>query len=141
MDKINFIRNEFPKMLQQLDPHAKGIWGVMNAQQMVEHMSDMFRNANGKLKIPLHTPADKVGAFKAFAMSDKEFKQNTNNPLLPETPDPIKNSSMQASISELQSEVNDFFSFFEKNPSKSGSPCSTSMWCIIANNLGFLNRN
>ena len=119
MDKINFLKNEFPKLLQQLKPDAKGNWGVMNGQQMVEHMSEMFRNANGKLKVPLHTPVDKVEVFKAFALSDKEFKQNTKNPILSETPYPVRNNTMQLAIEEMQNEIDDFFHYFEKHPDSS----------------------
>jgi len=48
-------------------------------------------------------------------MSDKPFKENTVNSLMPEVPAPVKNPSVQEAINELQNEINNFFFTFEKN--------------------------
>lgn len=56
MEKLEFLKIEFPKLVSSLKADDKGSWGVMNAQQMVEHMSDSLRIANGKDKMQLHIP-------------------------------------------------------------------------------------
>ena len=48
-------------------------------------------------------------------LSEKPFKENTANPLLPEVPAPVINISTEEAINELQKEINYFFSVFEKN--------------------------
>ena len=115
-DKEKFIKSGFVNLLQNLNPNAKGQWGVMNAQEMVEHMSYSFRQANGKEKYELVTALENVERMQAFVLSDREFKPNTKNLLLPEVAIPAQKSSMQESIKELKEEIADFFAFFIKHP-------------------------
>jgi hypothetical protein len=116
MNKLDFLKNEFPKLLKKLDPNAKGGWGVMNGQQMVEHMAESIGFATGKNNQSLHTPAEHVGKYKEFAMSDKEFKPNTKNGLMSDTPAPINKSGMEEAIAEVENEIADFIKYFENNP-------------------------
>lgn len=116
--KISFLENDFPKFLQTLDANAKGKWGVMNAQQMVEHISYSLRDANGKSPKRILTPAEHLPKMKDFMLSDKPFRENTKNIELPETPIPVKHSSMQESIEEMKQEWKDFMKAFENNPDK-----------------------
>ena len=115
MDKIKFLEIEFPKLLHSLKPETKGAWGVLNAQQMVEHMSDSIRIANGRDKMQLHTSPAQVDLFKSFAMSDKAFKPNTKNALMGETPSAIRNISMLEAINEMENEMSLFINYFENN--------------------------
>ena len=115
MDKLNFLKTEFPNLLKGLNPDAKGNWGVMNGQQMVEHMTDAFSWASDKHSLKLHTPIEQVGKYKEFAMSDKEFKPNTKNALMAETAYPLRNTSMQNAIAELEKEIECFITYFENN--------------------------
>lgn len=115
MDKLNFLKNEFPQLLKKIDPAAKGNWGVMNGQQMVEHMAESIRMATGKEKQHLHTPVENVEKFKAFAMSDKEFKPNTKNAIMSETPAPTTKADMREAIAEVENEIGDFILYFENN--------------------------
>ena len=84
MNKLNFLKNEFPELLTNLKPDAKGAWGVMNGQQMIEHMAESISYATGNNNQLLHTPVEQVVKYKEFAMGDKEFKPNTKNALLSE---------------------------------------------------------
>lgn len=115
MDKLNFLQNEFPQLVSKLQADTKGVWGVLNAQQMIEHMSDSISFATGKNNQQLISPIDKVDVFKSFAMSDKEFKPNTPNSLLSETPAPAKYDSMEKSIEELKTTIKDFVAYFDNN--------------------------
>lgn len=114
--KENFLRTKLIALLQQSDPHAVARWGKMNMQQMIEHMTDVFMCANGKLKLAIVTPPDKLPAFRDFLMSDKPFKPNTKSPVLPEEPIPLKKHTMQAAIGKLQEEIIHFFEVFDNNP-------------------------
>lgn len=115
MDKLNFLKNEFPKLLQNLRSDAIGNWGVMNGQQMVEHMADSVSQATGKNNQRLHTSLDLVGKYKDFAMSDKEFKPNTPNALLSTTPSPITKTTIQEAINEYNNQMTAFINHFESN--------------------------
>lgn len=115
MDKLHFLKTEFPKLLQTLQPDAKGNWGVLNGIQMVEHMADSVKEATGKLQLTILTPADRVEKMKEFAMSDKDFKPNTPNSKMSATPPPARNQTMQEAIIEFENEVSDFVNYFEKN--------------------------
>lgn len=115
--KIAFLRNDFIFHLKHLAPDAKGKWGVMNGQQMVEHFADTVKNASGKLTLPKVNEGARLEKSRAFLMSDQPFKENTKNPLLAEEPLPLRKPTMQAAIEKLQRELNHFFDVFEKNPS------------------------
>lgn len=115
MDKLHFLKTEFPKLLQTLKPDAKGNWGVLNGIQMVEHMADSVKEATGKLHLTILTPEDRLEKVKEFALSDKDFKPNTQNIKMPTTPSPARNKTMQEAISEFENEVVDFLSYFENN--------------------------
>jgi hypothetical protein len=89
----------------------------MSVQQMVEHMTvDAVRIANGRLKIPLATSSERLPAYREFLMSDRPFRENTNNPLLPNEPRPPYYNTVQAAISALQQELIYFFEAFAENP-------------------------
>ena len=113
-EKYKFLKEEFIPLLEKLNSTDKGKWGVMNAQQMVEHMADYIRIASGKVKIePLFT-GEKLEKSRAFLMTEIPFKENTPNSLLPDVPPPTHQPDMQSAIKELHEELNYFFRSFEE---------------------------
>ncbi|MBK7885041.1 MAG: DUF1569 domain-containing protein [Chitinophagaceae bacterium] len=119
--KLNFIQNELITLLSQLVAGKSSNWGKMNAQQMVEHLSDFFRVSTKKISFPLVTPAEHLPKYKEFLLSDKMFRENTKAPMLPDEPFALKELSMQQAIEKLQEEINSFIAFFE-----SANPGTTS---------------
>jgi len=115
MDKLNFLKNEFPNLLKKLNPETKGAWGVLSAQGMVEHMAESFSQATGLNNQKLHTAPELVEKYKAYALSDKDFKPNTKNGLMSETPAPLLKSSMDEAIAELEKQIANFIQYFETN--------------------------
>lgn len=115
-EKLHFLQNDFIFLLKHLAPDAKGKWGVMNGQQMVEHFIDVLKSASGKLKLPVLNEGERLEKFRAFLMSESPFKENTKNPLLSDSPASTRHSTMQGAIAELQLEMNDLVSLFEGNP-------------------------
>jgi len=115
-EKINFLKNDFIFLLKHLAPDARGVWGVMGGQQMVEHFVDVVKNASGKLKLPMVNEGEKLEKARAFMLSDKPFPENIKNPFISEKPAAVKKATIQASIEKLQKELNYFFDVFEKNP-------------------------
>ena len=115
-EKENFLRTKFIPLLQKLNSDTQPLWGKMNAQQMIEHFTDVMMVASGKIKLPIATPADKLSRLREFMMSEKPFKENTKSPVLGEEPAPLRKHTREASIGKLQEEIIYFFEAFEKNP-------------------------
>jgi hypothetical protein len=115
-DKLNFVLQEFPSILDTIDANVKPKWGKMNLQQMIEHFADSVREANGKVKRDIVTPEDKIVSYYNFLMSDKEFKPETKNPIMPVEPSPVTNTNKEEAIAELRSELKDFVAFYQNNP-------------------------
>ena len=116
--KLNFISTGFVPRLQDLPADAKGKWGKMNGQQMVEHVSGFFKVSTQKIKFPLVTPPEHLPKYKEFLLSDKEFRENTKAPgnVVPDEPRPVRKASMNEALEELQNEIDHFVQFFKDNP-------------------------
>ena len=118
-DKVHFLKHACIPLLQKLNPDQKGKWGKMDAQQMVEHLRDIFKLANGKIVLPLlNTDPDKLAKARIFMMSDRLFQENTRVPVMPEEPRPHKYASLQEAISKTEAELNDVFAVYAADPSK-----------------------
>jgi hypothetical protein len=110
-----FLKERAIPLLSKLSSHTKGEWGIMNAQQMVEHLSDAVKNASGKLLLPSLTEGEQLEKMRSFLLSEKPFKENTQNPLMPESGAALRQPDMQSAIEKLQSELDYFFSAFEND--------------------------
>lgn len=118
-EKENFLLNEYILLIKTIDENQEPVWGKMNVQQMIEHMTDSFRIADEKDKEEkIITPADRLEASYQFMMSDKPFKQNTVNVLMPTEPPSTRHELLEDSIMELDNEIMDFHNFFKDNPDK-----------------------
>ena len=107
--KADFLKNQYTKILTQLDAATPAKWGKMNVQQMIEHMSEYVRVANGRIALQTVTPEDKLPRMQGFLASEKPFPENTPNALMSDTPPPVKHATKQDAVSELQSELDHFF--------------------------------
>jgi hypothetical protein len=115
--KEDFLQNRFVDLLRQIPSDMLPHWGKMSLQQMVEHFTDTLKIASGKSpqqKLYPHSP-DQLEKAHAFLMSDKPFKENTPNPLLPEVPAPVRNKTLKEALNELQKEIDYFFALFSNN--------------------------
>lgn len=114
-EKFNFISTEFILLLNALPAETVGKWGKMNGQQMVEHLAGFFKVSTGKIKFPLVTPVEHLPRYKEFLNSDKEFRENTKAPVLPEEPLPVRFATMNESINELDRDIKEFVNLFSNN--------------------------
>jgi hypothetical protein len=89
--------------LKTIPPNAERHWGKMDLQQMIEHMTDSVSWATGKCTFNLMTPEENVPKMQAFLINEKPFKENTPNNLIPETPQPVRNTTLNEAIEKLQS--------------------------------------
>lgn len=116
MDKAKFLKEEYIPLLKKLKGDEKGNFGKLSPQGMIEHMSDSFGNAYGRIHQDLHTKPEMVSRFRDFALSDKPFKENTPNAYMSETPAPMRHANIDAAIIELEKEINNFFDFYKNHP-------------------------
>jgi len=121
--KLDFLKTEFIPLLKQLKGDEKGSWGVLNAQQMVEHFADSVRIASGKLVRPPVIEGEMLEKYRAFMFSEAPFKENTKNPLMDEKGAPLRHPNMEDALRELQQDLEFFFAAYESNPSlTAGNP-------------------
>jgi oxepin-CoA hydrolase/3-oxo-5,6-dehydrosuberyl-CoA semialdehyde dehydrogenase len=116
--KLEFISKIFPDGLAQLQPHQTGAWGNMNAWQMVEHITEVFKVSAGLVVYPLETPVEYLPKYKEFLWSEKPFKENTKAPLsvVGEAPPPVKEPSFPHAIAALKEAIAAFETHFKNNP-------------------------
>lgn len=116
-DKDAFLHDTFFHVLRSVDPATSPLWGKMNLQQMVEHLSDAVRIANGKTRYETFvTPEERLPLMLGFLQSDKEFKPETKSVMLGESPVPVRHSSLEEAVAELRTEMHDFKVYFEQHP-------------------------
>ena len=112
----HFFKTEYIPLLKQLSEKEVGLWGVLSAQGMVEHMTDSIGIAFGRIQLTLQTPEAILPKVRAFALSDTLFKENTKNSLMSETPAPLRNNSIAEAIAELEKEITLFLEYYKSNP-------------------------
>ncbi|MBL7693166.1 MAG: hypothetical protein JNM41_16350 [Flavipsychrobacter sp.] len=117
--KADFLRTGFTQKLTGLAADAPRKWGKMNVQQMIEHMSDYVRIANGKTPMEVLTPAENIDRMQAFLATEKPFRENTPNQLMSDEPPAVRNASKEEAVAELQQEIDHFFHAFETEQGKS----------------------
>lgn len=116
--KAAFLQQDLPRLLGQIDPAAPPLFGRMNLQQMIEHFSDSLRIANGKDPHNSMLPPDQIEKMQAFLRSDKPFRENTPNRLMPETPPPHRWPSVADAIGELKQELSDLMDVYAQDKDK-----------------------
>ncbi len=114
--KESFLKKDFVPMLKKLNANDKGKWGIMTAQQMVEHFADAVKNASGKLVLPVVNEGERLQKSRDFLMSDLPFQENIKNPFIPGEGIPLRKPDMETAINKLQKELDYFFEVFEKQP-------------------------
>ena len=113
--KLNFITKDYIPLLKNLAADAMGNWGKMNAQQMVEHVAAFFFVSTEKIKFDLVTPVEHLPKYREFLFSDKEFRENTRAPVLPEDPLPVQFASFEDAVNDLEKEIGDFVTLFSND--------------------------
>lgn len=116
--QLAFLLNDVIPLLYKLDPVQKGKWGKMDGQQMVEHLRDICKVANGKIVLPLvNTDPEKLAQARTFLMSELFFQENTKVPVMPEEPRPHKYKSLEEAITKTAEELQEIFTVYAANPS------------------------
>lgn len=118
--KLSFLENDLFSLLADIKQDSVAKWGKMNAQQMVEHLSDFFNVSTEKIIFPVVTPEEHLPKFKEFILSDKQFRENTKAPgsVLGEEPLATRCTDMEAAQQQLKRCVQNFITYFQTQPGK-----------------------
>lgn len=112
---LHLITHTLFEKLETLQADTPAKWGVMNAQETIEHLEGFFNASNGTKQYEIVTDADKLPLYIQFLWSDKEFRENTKAPesIIGETPFPLRYTSLEEAIMHLKNSVTAFVSYFE----------------------------
>lgn len=111
---VNFTdKNEVKGLLSSLKADAKPVFGKMNGQQMIEHLSFLMKISNGKIKADYFVEDEKSKRRKAFLDTDGELQIGFKAPLLSEEPYPVKFDTIKKSIDDLILQIDTFQTHFK----------------------------
>jgi hydroxymethylglutaryl-CoA reductase len=117
MNNEQFLKEEFPAILEKLAADDQPVWGKMSAQQMVEHLSGVILISNGRFEAPAMYEEEKLKRNYSFIIEAKNrLKRNTKAPILPAEPMPLRFASLAEAKEKLLQTVNSFFSYYNANP-------------------------
>ena len=116
-EKLQFLMVESLHVINNFTGENKNGWGVMNTQEMIEHLGDFYNVSAEKTKVKLYTPEEQLPLYKTFLLSDKLFRENTKAPveLIGEKPAPLKFSTLAEAKENLNNAVKDFVGYFKNN--------------------------
>lgn len=118
-NKATFLKTDFVAEIGKIFVDTKPVWGKMNLQQMTEHMAvDAFMVANGKTPMEQITDEELIPRMQAFIASEKPFKENTPNSLMPQEPREVTHPDMKSALIALQTEIDYFFEVFTNEPDR-----------------------
>ncbi len=116
---VNFLdEKEVRTKLVALTKKTKPLFGKMNAQQMIEHLSKVTQIANGNWQVDVFVSEEKEARRKPFLNSENELQIGFKAPFLSEQPEPLLFNSLSEAIDDLIQQVNLFKNIFEKNPNR-----------------------
>lgn len=106
------------KKLSKLTSDSKPIFGIMNAQQMIEHLSAITKIANGNWTVDTFVSDEKMARRKPFLDTENELEIGFKPTLFLEQPNSFQFISMQQAIDDLIFQLQLFIKVFEENPSR-----------------------
>ena len=116
---VDFLNESFVReKLGSLSQDSKPIFGLMNAQQMIEHLSAITKIANGNWQVDVFVSDEKTARRKPFLDTENELEIGFKPNLLAEEPNPLQFKSIQEAIDDLVFQIQYFVKVFEGNPTK-----------------------
>jgi hypothetical protein len=107
---------EYLNRLKNLTMNDKPLWGIMTPQHMVEHLILAVNMSNGKFNLDCINPPEKIPTLKRFLLSSRPLPKLFENPALGKGLQPLEYKSLNEAIEKLKEELENYYSFFDKNP-------------------------
>jgi hydroxymethylglutaryl-CoA reductase len=105
-------------ILNHLSSSKTPLWGKMNAQEMVEHLSDMLMMSRGTGDFTIDVDAETIARRQQFLLSDKEMAKNIAVPFTKEIIE-LRHDELELALDEFTEEWMNFTEYYENNPSAS----------------------
>lgn len=137
MDEL--IGSGLQDILAKLEADTPPLWGRMNAQQMVEHLTSAVRMSTGAIPVKVYTPADKLEKAKSGLLGDRPLPQGYRAPFLPPDPLPVAFADLPEARAALLGALADFHDFYgEKEeaftlPHPVFGPLNYEEWIVFHN--------
>ena len=101
-------------ILYKLSPQMNPLWGIMNPQQMIEHLIDCVRDTNGKSFSSFTRNKKEAEAEKELMVyTDMELPRGIKASGVPEIPASLVYKDLDEAIEQLNIELNDFEIYFK----------------------------
>ncbi len=108
---VNFLNfDKIRTQLSTLKVNDKPVFGKMNGQQMIEHLSAVTQIANGNWNVDVFVSDDKTLRRKPFLNTENELQTGFKASFLSEAPNDLKFENIEAAIDDLIHQIE----FFEK---------------------------
>ena len=104
--------------LSQLNKVSKPVFGKMNAQQMIEHLSAVTQIANGNWKVDTFVSDEKTARRKPFLNTENELQMGFKASFLAEEPSEFKFNSIKEAIDNLINEIAFFVKVFKEDENR-----------------------
>ena len=110
----NLVRNT----LANISAETKPLFGEMNGQQMIEHLSNITQIANGNWKIDTYVSEEKANRRRPFLNTDNEIQVGFKASYVSEDPSSLKFESIKEAIDDLIKEVQAFEKIFKEEENR-----------------------
>ena len=115
--KINWIdftdKNIVRSKLSKLKSDTKPLFGKMNGQQMIEHLSFLLQISNGKVNADYFVSDEKSARRKPFLNTAGELQVGFKAPMLSEEPNKVKFANVGEAMNDLFNQIDDFYTHFK----------------------------
>ena len=106
---INFLdKNSLRSKLSMIQSDTKPVFGKMNGQQMIEHLSFLLQISNGKIAANYYVSDEKSARRKPFLNTEGELQVGFKAPMLSENPYDLKFNSVGEAINDLFTQIDNF---------------------------------
>ncbi|WP_299837834.1 hydroxymethylglutaryl-CoA reductase, degradative [uncultured Tenacibaculum sp.] len=120
--KINWVditnESEIRNTLGKLSNSDKPVFGTMNAQQMIEHLSAVTQIPNGNWSVDIFVDDEKTARRRPFLDTNQEIQPGFRASFLSDNPIPLKFNSIEEAVDDLITQLEVFFEVFEKDSSR-----------------------
>jgi hydroxymethylglutaryl-CoA reductase len=116
VDFLNY--DEVRAKLITLKPEDRPVFGKMNSQQMIEHLSAVTQIANGNWPLDVFVSEDKSARRKVFLDTENELQIGFKASFLSEEPKELLFNSIDESIVDLIHQLEKFVSVFAEDKNR-----------------------
>ena len=112
---MNFV--EIEKLLSQLTPDQKPLWGKMTTQHMVEHLYKAVQSSINEISLNVYTEERKIPVLKKLFLGSRPFPKEFMNPAIGPDLMKLECENLESAIKKLENVLNRYEQFFKDNPS------------------------